>query len=89
MDGPDLVLTLLTQDGEQAAADLVAEILEDRHLDLPRGIDEQFCNEILEAMEATIMERNEINDERREEEYAHQTFDVQAFEGMLTKHHNY
>ena len=70
MDDSDSVLTLLTYNGVQAAADLVAELLEDRNLDLPHSIDEAYSDETRAAMGAMIMERNESNDEGPGDDYA-------------------
>ena len=78
-----MILTLLTYDAEQAAADLVAELLEDRNLDLPHSTDEPYSNETMEAMEEMVLERSQINDESLEEDYPPRIVDIQAFEGIV------
>ena len=44
-DDLDYLLTFLTYEGEEAAADVVAEMLDNRNLELPHSLDEPFSNE--------------------------------------------
>ena len=80
-DDPDYLLKLLTYEGEEAAADVVAEMLDNRYLELPHSLDEPFSDETREAMEAMVMERNESTSETQRSESPQPIFDVESFEG--------
>ena len=84
MDDQELALFHSTFDGEQAAADLWAELEQDRELDLPSRNDLVFSDESREAADAHTNMESEQN--RAHGEYSEQPFDIDAFEGKIPQY---